>query len=93
VYAALKSYQRDASKGTVGRSNGVMAGIAKQFTLQELKQLAGYIGSLEGDLHTVPESRFADGLHGGSMGSQPRSRAAFTPALCGLCLGALAHAA
>lgn len=58
VYAALKSYQRDASKGTVGRSNGVMAGIAKQFTLQELKQLAGYIGSLEGDLHTVPESRF-----------------------------------
>lgn len=58
VYAALKSYQRDASKGTVGRSNGVMAGISKQFTLQELKQLAGYIGSLEGDLYTVPESRF-----------------------------------
>lgn len=58
VYAALKSYQRDASKGTVGRSNGVMAGVAKQFTLQELKQLAGYIGSLEGDLRTVPESRF-----------------------------------
>ena len=58
VYSALKSYQRDASKGTVGRSNGVMAGVAKQFTLQELKQLAGYIGSLEGDLRTVPESRF-----------------------------------
>ena len=58
VYAALKSYQRDASKGSVGRSNGVMAGIAKQFTLQELKQLANYIGSLEGDLNTVPESRF-----------------------------------
>lgn len=58
VYAALKSYQRDASKGMVGRSNGVMAGIAKQFTLQELKQLSSYIGSLDGDLHTVPESRF-----------------------------------
>lgn len=58
LYASLKSYQRDADKGTVGRSNGVMAGIAKQFTLQELKQLSNYIGSLDGDLHTVPESRF-----------------------------------
>lgn len=58
VYAALKSYQRDTSQGMVGRSNGVMAGVAKQFTLQELKQLAGYIGSLEGDLRTVPEPRF-----------------------------------
>lgn len=58
VYAALKSYQRDTGQGMVGRSNGVMAGVAKQFTLQELKQLAGYIGSLEGDLRTVPESRF-----------------------------------
>lgn len=58
VFAALKSYQHDATKGVVGRNNGVMGGIAKQFTLQELKLLAGYIGSLDGELHTVPESRF-----------------------------------
>jgi len=58
VFAALKSYQHDTGKGVVGRSNGVMAGIVKQFTLQELKLLAGYIGSLDGELHSVPESRF-----------------------------------
>ena len=58
LYAALKSYQRDADKGYVGRSNGVMAGIAKQFTHKELKLLANYMGSLQGDLHTIPESAF-----------------------------------
>lgn len=58
IYAALKSYQHDTGKGVVGRNNGVMGGIAKQFTLKELKLLAGYIGSLDGELHTVPESRF-----------------------------------
>lgn len=58
VFVALKAYQHDATKGVVGRNNGVMGGIAKQFTLQELKLLAGYIGSLDGELNTVPESRF-----------------------------------
>lgn len=58
LYAALKSYQRDTEKGYVGRSNGVMAGIAKQFSHKELKQLANYMGSLQGDLQTVPEKAF-----------------------------------
>ena len=35
-----------------------MGGIAKQFTNEELKELANYVGSLEGDLHVVPQSRF-----------------------------------
>jgi len=36
-----------------------MAGIVKgQFTLPQLRQIADYIGSLPGDVKTVPESRF-----------------------------------
>ena len=57
LYVALKSYKTE-NKQLVGRSNGVMAGIAKQFSNDELKALAGYVGSLNGDLQTVPESRF-----------------------------------
>ncbi|WP_034691790.1 cytochrome c [Acidovorax sp. MR-S7] len=57
LFVALKSYKTD--KGAyVGRSNGVMAGIAKQFTNAELKALAGYVSSLDGDLQVVPQSRF-----------------------------------
>ena len=57
LFVALKSYKTD--KGAyVGRSNGVMAGISKQFTNAELKALAGYVSSLEGDLQVVPQSRF-----------------------------------
>ncbi|KAB2896831.1 MAG: cytochrome c4 [Burkholderiaceae bacterium] len=58
LFVALKSYKADGKNVNVGRSNGVMAGVAKQFTNAELKSLAGYISSLEGDLHTVPQSRF-----------------------------------
>ena len=57
LFVALKSYKVD--KGAyVGRSNGVMAGIAKQFTNAELKALAGYVSSLDGDLQVVPQPRF-----------------------------------
>jgi hypothetical protein len=35
-----------------------MGGVAKQFTNAELKALSNYISGLEGDLHTVPQSRF-----------------------------------
>lgn len=57
LFVALKSYKTD--KGAyVGRSNGVMAGIAKQFTNAELKALAGYVSSLEGELQVVPQPRF-----------------------------------
>jgi cytochrome c553 len=42
----------------VGRNNAVMAGIAKQFTHAELKQLANYLGTLSGPLQVIPQSRF-----------------------------------
>ena len=32
--------------------------MAKMYTHAELKALAGYIGSVEGDLKVVPQSRF-----------------------------------
>jgi cytochrome c553 len=35
-----------------------MGGIAKQFSNAELKQLAQYMASQQGELKTVPQSRF-----------------------------------
>ena len=46
------------NQSTWGRSNGVMGGIAKQFSNAELKALSAYVGSLDGDLKTVPQSKF-----------------------------------
>jgi len=57
LYVSLKSYKQDG-QSTWGRSNGVMGGIAKQFTNNELKALSAYIASLDGDLKTVPQSKF-----------------------------------
>ena len=42
----------------LGRSNGVMGGIAKQFSNAELKALSSYIASVDGDLKVVPERKF-----------------------------------
>ncbi|MDB5872827.1 MAG: cytochrome-like protein [Ramlibacter sp.] len=57
LFVALKAYKTENNPG-VGRSNGVMGAIAKQFSNAELKALAGYVSSLDGDLKTVPEHRF-----------------------------------
>ncbi|MEW6707718.1 MAG: c-type cytochrome [Pseudomonadota bacterium] len=57
LYVALKAYQLDGNVH-LGRSNPIMAAQAKQFSLAELKALSKYIGSLPGDLKTVPQSRF-----------------------------------
>lgn len=57
LYAALKAY-RDDSHATWGRGNPIMAGMAKQFSNNELKAIAQYIGSLPGEVQTVPQSRF-----------------------------------
>ena len=57
LYVALKAYQTDKNP-QVGRSNAIMAGMARPFTRAELKLMANYIGSLPGDLKTVPQSRF-----------------------------------
>ncbi len=53
---ALKAYKTEGL-AKVGRTNGVMAGIAKQFSNAELKEMAKYIGSLDGDLKVVPQSK------------------------------------
>ena len=57
LFVALKSYKTE-NQATWGRANGVMGGVAKQFTNNELKALAAYIGSLDGELKTVPQSKF-----------------------------------
>jgi cytochrome c553 len=57
LFVALKSYKVE-NQSTWGRNNGVMGGIAKQFTNAELKAMANYIGSLEGDMKVVPQSKF-----------------------------------
>jgi cytochrome c553 len=57
LFVALKSYKSEGY-ATWGRSNGVMGGIAKQFTNAELKAMSAYIGSLNGDLKVVPQPKF-----------------------------------
>lgn len=57
LYVALKSYTVEGNH-MVGRSNGVMGGIAKQFKPSEMREIAKYLGTLDGDLQTVPQSRF-----------------------------------
>jgi cytochrome c553 len=57
LFVALKAYKTEGNP-QVGRSNAIMAGQVKQFTVPELKAMAQYIGSLPGDLRTVPQSKF-----------------------------------
>lgn len=57
LFVALKSYKTEGN-ATWGRANGIMGGIAKQFSNAELKELANYVSSLPGELKTVPQSKF-----------------------------------
>jgi cytochrome c553 len=57
LYVALKAYKTEGNP-QIGRSNGVMAGMVKQFSNNELKEIAKYVSSLDGDLKTVPQSKF-----------------------------------
>jgi cytochrome c553 len=57
MFVALKAYKTE-NNPQVGRSNGVMGAIAKQFTNAELKALSGYIASLEGGLSVHAEPKF-----------------------------------
>jgi cytochrome c553 len=41
-----------------GRNNAVMGGVAKQFSNDELKLIAKYISSQDGEIKTVPQSKF-----------------------------------
>jgi cytochrome c553 len=57
LYVALKAYKTEGNNN-VGRANGVMGGVAKQFSNAELKALSKYIASLDGDLKSVPQGKF-----------------------------------
>lgn len=57
LYVALKSY---ATQGNpkVGRTNAIMGAQVKALSHEQLKALAGYLASIDGELKTVPQSRF-----------------------------------
>ena len=57
LYAALKSYQIE-NKPVVGRVHAIMGPQTKPFSHVELKAISNYIGSLPGEMATVPEPRF-----------------------------------
>ncbi len=57
LLVALKAYKTEGHS-TWGRANPIMGGVAKQFSLPELKELANYVGALPGELKTVPQARF-----------------------------------
>jgi cytochrome c553 len=57
LYAALRAYGTEGLT-QFGRGNAIMGGQVKQFSHKELQALARYIGSLPGELATVPQSRF-----------------------------------
>ncbi len=57
LFITLKSYKTQGN-ATWGRSNPIMAGVAKQFSNAELKELANYVSALPGELKTVPQNKF-----------------------------------
>ena len=57
LFVALKSYKTEGH-ATWGRANGIMGGVAKQYSNPELKELASYLSALPGELKTVPQSKF-----------------------------------
>jgi cytochrome c553 len=57
LFVALKAYKVE-NNPKVGRNNAIMSGMVKQYTNAELKQLANYLASVEGDLKVVPQSKF-----------------------------------
>lgn len=57
LFVALKAYKTE-NNPKVGRGNAIMSGMAKQYTNVELKQLANYLSSVDGDLKTIPQKKF-----------------------------------
>ena len=57
LFFALKAYTVEGNN-VIGRSNGIMAGIAKQYTPAEMREIAKYMASVEGELKVVPQPRF-----------------------------------
>lgn len=57
LFVALRSYTVQGNN-VIGRNNGIMGGIAAQYTPAELRAMANYLGSIEGELRVVPQPRF-----------------------------------
>jgi cytochrome c553 len=57
LFVALKAY-RTEGQATLGRNNAIMGGMVKQYSNAELKAIAGYLGTLPGELRVVPQPRF-----------------------------------
>jgi cytochrome c553 len=57
LFVALKAYKTEGN-ARVGRANGVMAGVAKNFTNNEMKDMAGYLSKLPGELQTIKQASF-----------------------------------
>ncbi|MBL0427281.1 c-type cytochrome [Ramlibacter alkalitolerans] len=57
LFQALRAYKTE-NNPAVGRNNGIMGAIAKQFSNAELKAISQYLGSLDGEVATIPEPRF-----------------------------------
>ena len=54
LFVALKSYKVE-NNPKVGRANAIMGGMVKQYTNAELKVLANYLASVDGELKVVPQ--------------------------------------
>jgi cytochrome c553 len=57
LYVALKSY-KTANNPVIGRNNATMGAQVKGLTPAELRELADFIGSRDGDVRTVQHERF-----------------------------------
>jgi cytochrome c553 len=57
LYVALKAYTVEGNQ-VVGRNNAIMAGIAKQYSHAEMREIAKYLSSLDSELSVVPQPRF-----------------------------------
>lgn len=57
LFVALRAYTVEGNR-LIGRTNPVMAGISRLFTPAEMRQLASYLESVEGELKVVPQAAF-----------------------------------
>jgi cytochrome c553 len=57
LYFALKAYTVEGNN-MVGRANPIMGGIAKQFSHAEMREIAKYLASVDGELKVVSQPRF-----------------------------------
>jgi cytochrome c553 len=57
LYVALKAYTVEGN-AVIGRNNAIMSGIAKQYSHAEMREIAKYLASIDGELAVVPQQRF-----------------------------------